>query len=48
MSDLIYINYGYYFDSTLINNDLQTATTQIVDLSKQLQHDVQWVPSTWT
>ncbi|XP_007886276.1 protein PALS1 [Callorhinchus milii] len=40
-------NYGHYFDSAIVNTDLEKAYQELIRLINKLDTEPQWVPSTW-
>ena len=41
------INYGHYFDYTIVNKDLDEAFNELVDVANRLETQPQWIPSSW-
>ncbi|XP_013863479.1 MAGUK p55 subfamily member 4 [Austrofundulus limnaeus] len=44
---LIEAKYKQYFDSTVVNEDLQDACMQLCSLIQQAQNEPQWIPVSW-
>lgn len=40
-------NNGHYFDTAIVNSDLDKAYQELLRLINKLDTEPQWVPSTW-
>ncbi|XP_005991524.1 protein PALS1 isoform X2 [Latimeria chalumnae] len=40
-------NYGHYFDTAIVNSDLEKAYQELLRLINKLDTEPQWVPSSW-
>ncbi|KAM7406790.1 hypothetical protein PAMA_002825 [Pampus argenteus] len=48
VSQLIEAKYKQFFDSTLVNDDLQDACMQLYSIMQQAQDEPQWIPVSWS
>ena len=48
MSTRMEERYSHLFDSVIINDDLETASEQLLRLAASLEKDPQWVPIGWS
>ncbi|XP_074550884.1 MAGUK p55 subfamily member 4-like [Halichoeres trimaculatus] len=48
MSRLIDVKYKQFFDSVLVNDDLQDACIQLCSIIQEAQEEPQWIPVSWT
>ncbi|KAF7216165.1 MAGUK p55 subfamily member 4-like [Nothobranchius furzeri] len=46
-SQMIEAKYKQYFDSTVVNDDLQDACMQLCSIIQQAQNEPQWIPVSW-
>ncbi|KAM4561892.1 MAGUK p55 subfamily member 4-like [Fundulus diaphanus] len=46
-SQLIEAKYKQYFDSVVVNDDLQDACMQLCSIIQQVQNEPQWIPVCW-
>lgn len=46
-SQLIDAKYKQYFDSVVVNDDLQDACMQLCSIIQQAQNEPQWIPVSW-
>lgn len=47
MSQLIEAKCKQYFDSVVVNDDLQDACMQLCSIIQQAQNEPQWIPVCW-
>lgn len=46
-SRLIEAKYKQFFDSVLVNDDLQDSCIQLCSIIQQAQEEPQWIPVSW-
>ncbi len=47
-SHLIEAKYKQFFDSVLVNDDLQDACMQLCSIIQEAQEEPQWIPVSWS
>lgn len=48
VSRLIEAKYKQFFDTVLVNEDLQDSCIQLCSIIQQAQDEPQWIPVSWT
>lgn len=48
VSRLIEAKYKQFFDSVLVNDDLQDSCIRLCSIIQQAQDEPQWIPVSWT
>ena len=48
VSRLIEAKYKQFFDSVLVNDDLQDACMQLCSIIQEAQEEPQWIPVSWS
>ena len=46
-SQQIEIHYAPYFDSTVVNDDLNVSFDLLLEVIEKIEQEPQWVPSSW-
>lgn len=46
-SQLVEAKYKQFFDSVLVNSDLQDTCIQLCSIIQQAQDEPQWIPVSW-
>lgn len=46
-ADEMEIQYGHYFDTTIVNDDLETAFNDLRQVALSIEAQPQWVPASW-
>jgi guanylate kinase len=46
-ADEIENQYGHYFDATIVNDDLETAFTNLRQIAFNIESQPHWIPASW-